>query len=108
MMVHPFFVYIIELYLKRFRMLETELAISDALLTAEVASLVAVFALLLNPLNAFVMEVLAVALADSVAVVSSERSTLFTRLVSPLITAVVLVLFTRLLEPLTSPVANSL
>ena len=78
-------------------MLDTELAISFAFSTA-------VLALPETIERTFV----AFSLVEEAADVSPERSTLFTRFVSPLITEFVLVLVIRLLEPSTSPAAKSL
>ena len=105
--------YVSDVYLKRFRMLDTEEAISEALLIAVVVLLVVES---LEPerrleradVAAEVAAEVAVSVTVSVVAVRPERSTLLTRFVNPFITEVLFDLFTRLSEPLISPVAKSL
>ena len=75
-------------FLKRFRMFDTDVAISVALAIA-VSALTAVVATVSVTFSAAVFAF----------AVRAERSTLFTRFVRPFITFVELVSFTRLFEP---------
>ena len=117
--IHPLYIVSSIDYFKSFKMLDTEEAISVALLSVETAVLVVVVVVLelLEPERRLVKadvaadvaaEVAAAVTVSVVVSVSSERSTLFTRLVRPLITDVLFVLLTRLFEPVMSPAAKSL
>ena len=110
--IHPLYIVSSIDYFKSFKMLDTEEAISDALLIVVAASVVVLLVELLEPERrlerADVAAEVTVSVAVSVVVVRPERSTLLTRFVKPFITEVLFDLFTRLSEPLIRPVAKSL
>ena len=114
--IHPLYIVSSIDYFKSFKMLDTEEAISDALLIVVAASVVVLLVELLEPerrleradVAAEVAAEVTVSVAVSVVVVRPERSTLLTRFVKPFITEVLFDLFTRLSEPLIRPVAKSL
>ena len=104
--IHPLYIVSSIDYFKSFKMLDTEEAISDALLIVVAASVVVLLVELLEPerrleradVAAEVAAEVTVSVAVSVVVVRPERSTLLTRFVKPFITEVLFDLFTRLSE----------